>query len=251
MSAYRLPSPYERPPLQRRASGIALAIAVNVGLLLILLGLNKFAPVAVAPSRTLVVDFEPESRSAQAPTRSEEQRKPVEHQKQQPVPKPPKIVLPAKPTITPAPEPAKPSPWIEMSKADLAAADISNVARSGASFGHGDSEVVGHGPNGETLYAAEWARHPSDAELGGYLPHGAPDGYGLVACKTMPENRVDDCIDLEEHPLGSHLARAIRQAAWQFRVRPPRKNGVPLIGSWVRIRIDYESIRPRDSDARL
>jgi len=87
--------------------------------------------------------------------------------------------------------------------------------------------------------AAEWAREPTDAELGGYLPPGAPEGSGLIACKTIPGNRVDDCVEIGNDPPGSHLARAVRLAAWQFHVRPPRKNGRPMIGEWVRIRIDY------------
>ena len=83
------------------------------------------------------------------------------------------------------------------------------------------------------------AREPTNTELRGYLPQNAPDGYGLIACKTAPQNRVEDCVELENHPRGSRLASAVRQAAWQFRVKPPRKNGRPLIGEWVRIRIDY------------
>jgi protein TonB len=125
-----------------------------------------------------------------------------------------------------------------MSHDEMASADISKLPKSGDGES-GDSEEVGRAPNGDVLYAAEWARHPTNAELGGYLPAGAPDGYGLVACKTYPGDRVDDCVELENNPPGSHLARAVRLAAWQFRVRPPRKNGKPLIGSWVRIEIEY------------
>ena len=236
MAAYRLPSPYDRPPMRRRASGLALALAVNLGLLLVLLGIGKFAPVAQKASRALVVDLMSESQRAEAPAKNE-----AEHQKQAQAKqaiKPPPIVLPARPTI--ASPPAKAPLFIEMSHDELAAADISNLPKAGA--GEGDSEVVGHGPNGEVLYAAEWAREPTDAELGGYLPRNAPDGWGLIACKTIPNDRVDDCIELGQDPPGSHLASAVRQAAWQFRVRPPRKNGRELVGSWVQIRIDYDHI---------
>jgi protein TonB len=234
LSAYRLTLPYERPPLQRRASGLALAVAVNLALLVLLLTLGRFAPEATKNGQALIVDLMPESHSAAAPAKSE-----AAHSVTKPLPKPPPIVLPSRPTIA-VPQP-KPAPFIEMSSADLAASDLRNLPKGG-SGNDGDSEIVGTGPHGEVLYAAEWARHPTDAELSGYLPHNAPDGYGLVACKTIPDDRVDDCIELDQEPHGSHLASAVRQAAWQFRVRPPRKNGVPLVGSWVRIRIDYETV---------
>jgi protein TonB len=240
LSAYRLTRPYERPPLRRRASGLALALGVNALVLVLLLTLGRFAQEQKKPSTALVVDLMPESHSSAAAPATKAQPKPVTHLDTKPLPKPPPIVLPSKPTIAvPPPAPEKPSPFIEMSSADMAAADISKMPAPGSGRA-GDSEVVGTGPHGETLYAAEWARHPSDAEIGGYLPANAPEGFGLIACKTIPGNRVEDCIELDQEPRGSHLASAVRQAAWQFRIRPPRRNGVPLVGSWVSIRIDYD-----------
>ena len=220
-------------------SGFALALTINIGLLLILMTIGVIPPSAQQTMRGIVVDLIPEQKSA-APTITQahkEQKRQV--QQDRPVPKPPPIILPVKPTIAPPPQPStKTTPWLEMSKEEMAASDISKLPAAG-SGGGGDSEVVGRGPNGEALYAAEWAREPTDAELAGYLPRNAPEGYGLIACKTIADNRVDDCVELENSPPGSHLASAVRQAAWQFHVRPPRKGGRALIGSWVRIRIDY------------
>jgi protein TonB len=233
LPAYRLPSPYDRAPLRRRLSSLGLALAINLGLLLLLIGLGVIAPVDKQRSTALTVDLLPQSRSASA----EQTDKAVQKQASaKPIPKPPPITLPVKPTIAP-PMPST-KPWIEMSKDQLAAADISNLPSAGAG-GAGDSEVVGHGPNGEALYAAEWARRPTDAEINSYWPRNTT-GWGLVACRTLPNDRVDDCVELDQSPRGSRLASAVRQAAWQFRVRPPRKGGRELIGAWVRILIETD-----------
>src|SRR5881275_2601610 len=66
LPAYRLPSPHDRTPLQRRASGLALALGVNVLLLLVLLTLGIIPPVLHKPSRALIVDLIPESHSSAA-----------------------------------------------------------------------------------------------------------------------------------------------------------------------------------------
>lgn len=219
-----------------------MALAVNAALLLLLLTLGKFAPEAKKVSQALVVDLMPESHSEapRAAVRMAEENS--AHQASQTAArKPPPLVIPSKPTIAvPPPSMQKPLPLVPMSKEELAAGEISGLPKAGAGSGSaGDTEVVGTGPHGEVLYNAEWARRPTNAELAGYMPANVHEGFGLVACKTIPGDRVEDCEELDQTP-GSRLASAVRQAAWQFRVRPPRKNGVPLIGSWVKILITYE-----------
>lgn len=235
MPAYRLPSPNDQTPLERRASGLALALGVNLLLFLVLLEIGVI-PIEKQPGNPpLVVDLMPESAPSAAAKKAEvAPQKPTR-------PVPVQLHQPKMPPITSPIPPVKPLPWIEMTSQELAAADIANIpkAETGAG-GAGDLEAVGTGPNGDTLYKAVWARRPTDAETGGYLPKDAPDGWGQIACKTIANDRVDDCIELDQEPHGSHLASAVRQAAWQFRVRPPRKNGVPLVGAWVSIRICYD-----------
>lgn len=156
------------------------------------------------------------------------------------------------PAVRPAPAPVTPKPvdeppiLIPMDKDVYAAADIGKLPAGNKGMGSEgaiDSAGLigpGDGPGGVRLFNAEWVRHPSDAELAGYMPPNAPStGWGLVACKTVANNRVENCQALGESPLGSGFARAVREAAWQFLVLPPRINGRPVVGAWVRIRIEY------------
>ena len=102
--------------------------------------------------------------------------------------------------------------------------------------------VSGTGPKGEPLYAASWYREPYDDELRGYLSTTQGPGWALIACRTVPDFRVEDCVRVDEYPSNAGIANAVLAAAWQFRVRPPRIGGRSKVGEWVRIRIDY-SIR--------
>lgn len=170
---------------------------------------------------------------------------------------------PAEPEVQPDqpdPQPAPPQPnlpppsMIQMNRDQMAALDIMRApsarpteSRRPATMGPpssgvpGDSQRVdGTGPNGEPLYAASWYREPTEEELAGYLSTASGPGWGLIACRTVPDFRVEDCVPLAEYPEGSKMNRAILAAAWQFRVRPPRVGGRLKIGEWVRIRIDYQ-----------
>ncbi len=117
------------------------------------------------------------------------------------------------------------------------------LAAEGADTASNDSQAAygpGAGPGGATLYSADWYREPTDAELSTYLPGRVPSGsWAMIACRTIEGFRVEDCRELGESPQGSGLARGVVNAAWQFRVLPPRLNGKKLVGSWVSIRIDF------------
>ena len=151
------------------------------------------------------------------------------------------------PTPQPSPQPVVPPLHIiKLSRAEYAASDISKMSQqpagdSSASQDSGAAAGPGEGPGGAHLYNAEWFREPTHAEMVTYMPVGGgpPGSWGMIACRTIEHNHVEDCRELAESPAGSGLARALRRASWQFLVRPPRVDGRKLIGSWVRIRFDF------------
>lgn len=170
--------------------------------------------------------------------------RPVDDTLPPPEPTPPQPV-PSKPTpILPLPSQALPTPVGPRTTVRPSGGAVYGPPDTGGSSASRDTERVGTAPNGEPLYAAAWYREPSDDELRGYLSTANGPGWGLIACRTAPDYRVEDCVGLDEYPSGSLINRAVLAAAWQFKVRPPRRGGRLMVGSWVRIRIDYGIRRP-------
>lgn len=249
-------APRDAPAAQR---GFTLAVVVALHALLLLM-LLRLAPPAVpptVPTAPLTVDLLPEAEVAPERTRSEKEAQPQSGAAR---PKEAPVTPPARPETPPPPTPLsnEPSIWskvIPLTRQEMAAADISRfpsrAAQPGAGAGEsgegresGDTAEAGRAPNGERLYAAQWYRKPTRAELSTYMPAGAPrEGWGVIACETVADYRVDNCVELGQSPPGSGLSRAVREAAWQFRVLPPRVGGRKLVGAWVRIRIEYSSER--------
>lgn len=163
-----------------------------------------------------------------------------------------------RPVPTPPPEPAPtplPPTFIRMTRSEYRSADIAGKgtvpsaptegepATAASGSRPGDTAIVGKAPNGEPLYAAEWYRRPTNAELQPYISARARGpGWGLIACRTAEGHRVEDCQEVAEGPRGSGYAGSVRQAAWQFRVRAPRVGGKELTGAWVSIRITYGTV---------
>jgi periplasmic protein TonB len=235
---------------RQRLVGVVLALLIE-GLLVLLilsLGLTGNQPKPSAPALVSVAlretaDTQPEPAKAAAPQRAAKVPQRAETSK--------KTVAP---TAVASAQPAqKPPPFVRITPGQLAGLDISQVPRqpSAAPAARqgptgppdlgvpGDSKRVGSAPNGQPMYAAAWYREPYDDELSGYLSTAQGPGWALIACRTAPNFRVENCTGLGESPDGSNIERAVLAAAWQFRVRPPRVGGVSQVGSWVRIRIDY------------
>lgn len=241
-----------RLDLRRRGVSLVLSLAL-VGLIVLALSRLGILPLSrPEPSEPSTFSLSPEAgprpveatkaeRRAAAPPAAEPKH--VEP----PKPKPPDPVPP--PPVPPRPVPLPIPGMIILDRDQYARSDIGRI-RNDAGEGKdaaagGDSVAAygpGAGPGGERLYEAEWYREPSNAELAGYLPpEGAPPGsWAVIACRTAERYAVENCRSLGESPVGSGLARAMRQAAWQFRVRPPRLGGRPLVGAWVRIRITFD-----------
>jgi len=116
-------------------------------------------------------------------------------------------------------------------------------AEYAVAVGPPDTQPIGTAPDGSPLYPAEWQREPTQAELSFYIKDkGRPGAWGVIACRTVARFKVEDCRPIAESP-GSGMAYAVGEAAWQFRVKPPRIKGEFQTGTWVQIRID---ITPAD-----
>jgi protein TonB len=234
----------ERASPRRRVLSFVLAVAIEILLLLAFLGLD-FHPKKPEFKGGSISIFDLPSDDSADHSKAKAAAPPARAIPEVPHP----VLPPVKPTITP-----RPLPILEVDKAFLDASDISKLGRNapGAELADGsapgDSEMVGKAPNGEPLYAAEWYREPTHQQLSTYLPKTMPDGggWGTVACRTVARFHVEDCVELDQNPAGSHLAGAVRQAAWQFLVRPPRVGGKALVGEWVSIRIYYGMDRRPD-----
>lgn len=120
----------------------------------------------------------------------------------------------------------------------------STIGPPAAASGDGDyGPVVGNGPRGEKLFAAEWYREPTHAEIAPYLPKHLPDvSVADIICRTIDHYGVEDCQEFGEQPAGTGLSRAIRQAGWQFKVKPVRLGQKFQVGTWVRIRYTITTI---------
>lgn len=225
----------------RGSRGGALALTVLAHVLLLLLLLTLAPPNVLRqaePDALKTFNIAPEGTKAAPKARAASKHKAVA---------PP----PRAPAIPPPPIAAKTIPLIPgLENFDLRNVR-SDVASNDAGSGQGrDSKAAygpGEGPGGARLYNAEWYREPTDAELSTYLPVRRTTGWGMIACQTVERFHVDNCRALGDEPPGSGLAQAIRKAAWQFLVRPPRVDGKPIIGAWVRIKIeitDGGAVRP-------
>ncbi|WP_294258802.1 hypothetical protein [uncultured Sphingomonas sp.] len=245
-----------RVSLRGRTAAILLALAIE---LLIALMLLWMAPRVTPKEKPKTVVFGIEaSEGEQAPAEKdaakapEKARKRAGEEAEAERPAPPTSALPP-PPVVPSVSSGPPS-FIVMSRRDYAASDIAKApaapagdqgntqtADAGGGSGADDTPRAGTGPHGETLYAADWYRRPTNAQLSPYLPQRAlgREGWGEVACRTIERYQVTDCQELGEFPRGSGYAGAVRQAAFQFRVKAPRVNSRLLVGSWVRIRITY------------
>ncbi|WP_247594786.1 hypothetical protein [Sphingopyxis sp. PAMC25046] len=199
-----------------------------------------------------VVSLEATEIAKDAPEPDSPERQQSEERTTSPQPEPdePRPLTPLPPQVPeptaapPMPAPVqRPLPASPPKAARPQGGQVYGPPNTGGSPSSRDSERVGTTPNGEPLYAAAWYREPSDDELRGYLSTASGPGWGLIACRTAPDYRVEDCVGLDEYPYGSQINRAVLAAAWQFQVRPPRIGGRPMVGSWVRIRIDYGTRR--------
>jgi hypothetical protein len=244
---------WDRAELRRKSAGLAIALLLEALLIMAILSLSMRSAGPETGKRglsTFSLNAESDSKAAdksetETPVTKEQQRNFVP-----PIPKP--LLPPVNPVKAPPPSPD----FIKVSKSEFDEMDLSKLPTSG-SAGAGDSKGSGQGnkgqmgpglmgpglgPGGAQLYPVAWLREPYDSELRPYLAaaRSVPNGATAdIACRMIENNRVENCQIIGENPRGTGLAQALRKAAWQFLVKPPRIDNKPQLGVWVRIHFDF------------
>jgi len=246
--AYSEKTDWDRSELRRRGIGFAIALLLEALFIIAILSLSMRSAGPEAGKRGLsTFSLEAEAESASADKSETETPVPKEQQRNfnPPIPKP--LLPPVNPVKAPPPSPD----FIKVSKSEFDAMDLSKLPASG-SAGAGESKGSGQGnkgmmgpglgPGGAQLYPVAWLREPYDAELSPYLAavkRIPPGASADIACRMIENNRVENCQIIGENPRGTGLAQALRKAAWQFLVKPPRIDNKPQLGVWVRIHFDF------------
>ena len=220
--------------------GVALALEALLLLALLTLGRSVEPPPKAQLTEVNLEARDMAEPEAEEPAPEESPPSPRESSAPQPVETAAPVVAPAPvpvsriplPTAPLVPTPAEPRPAPPRAVIRDQASGPPNTGAPRSS----DSERVGTAPDGSPLYASQWYREPG-AEFFGFFSTASP-GRGLMACRTIANFYVTDCVPLGETQ-GSRLNRSMLAGSGVLRVRPPRLGGRSLVGSWVRIRIDY------------
>jgi protein TonB len=256
-TAYAPGGRYDAPRRSRYVAAV-LAGLVTGGLLLVLIAMAvEREPGTTARAILTAMNLSPPPGEKQPnPTRQQAAKAQVTHPvESQVAPKLPPHIDVNNPNKVEWPE-----GFIHTSHAEMAAADISNIhssAASGAgnaSAGGGGGHGGGAGEGGNSFYNVDWYRKPPHSVFDNYMRPGQSTGkLAEIDCRMIENYHVEDCHEVREIPRGTGMARVMREASWQFLVRPPRLNGKPLLGTRVRITYtftaDGEEEAPRTGEA--
>ena len=230
----------DRPPasLRRRGSAFLLALAAELLIVLALITVAWRPPSLPKPKP------EPNTFSLIPPPPKEkvEVKKPSRkggHARSDVVKvrPPPPIVPPvlSKPALNP----------LLNDKELFDAADISKM-HSDTGMGNAKAYGPGEGQGGEAVAHADWyPRPPTSAEMAHYLPKDMPSvAWADISCKLIADYHVENCRSVAESPVGTGLARSLRLASWQFRVRIRRGEKVTL-GERVLIHYEFRVVQEK------
>ena len=245
--AYLEQTDWSREDLRRRGIGLAIALLLELIIIFAILSLSMRAGGPNAGKAGLT-SFALEAETEASPDKSDTKTPVAQKVQSVATPSiPPPLLPPVNAVKAPPPSPD----FIKVSKSEFDAMDLSKLpagGQSGAGEGKGSGQGSkgmkgpGLGPGGAQLYPVAWLREPYDSELSPYLAavkRIPPGASADIACQMAAYNRVENCQILGENPRGTGLAKALRLAAWQFLVKPPRVNNKSQLGVWVRIHFDF------------